>query len=103
MCTSGKHAAPMLKSYSPSMSPTSSAEYSSPPSVFVQRSAPSGGSPRSARTFSTPALRMRLSVVRRSPTVAFTHVKCAIASRPNSCRSEATMSTVRSRVVPPAP
>ena len=103
MWVSGKQAAPIAKPYSASMSPTSSLECSSPPSVCVQRSWPSGGSPRRARTFSTPASRMRSSVVRRSSTVALTHVKWAIASSPNSCRSEATMSTVRSRVVPPAP
>ena len=104
MCVSGKAAPPTTKSgYSSRRSSISSSEYSRPPSVFVQRSWPCGGSPRSARTFSTPASRIRSRVPRRSSRVALTQVKCAIASMPKSSLSEATMSMVVSRVVPPAP
>jgi hypothetical protein len=46
---------------------------------------------------------MRSSVPRSSSRVALTQVKCAIASIPNSSLSDATMSIVVSRVVPPAP
>jgi hypothetical protein len=46
---------------------------------------------------------MASSVPRRSSTVAPTQVKCAIASRPYSRRIRVTISSVLSRVEPPAP
>ena len=50
-----------------------------------------------------PASRIWSSVARRSSTVAFTHVRCAIASRPKSRSMRETISIVFSRVEPPAP
>ena len=52
-----------------------------------------------------PASRMTSSVARSSSTVAPTHVKWAIASRPCSALIEDTMSTVLRfcSVLPPAP
>ncbi len=85
------------------MSPTSSREYSRPPSVLIQLSCPAGGSPRSASTLSMPASRISSSVARNSSTVAPTHVKCAIASSPYSALMRLTISIVFSLVEPPAP
>ena len=82
MWTSGKHAAPIAKSYSSRISSISSREYSSPPSVAVHSVSPCGGSPRSASTLSTPDARIVSSISRSSAVVAPTQVKCAIASRP---------------------
>jgi hypothetical protein len=50
-----------------------------------------------------PAASISSSVERSSGTVAPTHVKWAIASRPSSERMRWTISIVFSRVDPPAP
>src|SRR3954470_2025669 len=102
-CTSRKHAAPIVKSYSDAISEISSVEYDSPPGVAVHSACPRGGSPRSASTLSIPASRISSSTPRSSSTVAPTHVKCAIASIPSSCLIRLTIAMVRSRVEPPAP
>src|SRR4051812_42348390 len=102
-CTSGKHAAPIVKSYSDAIIEISSVEYDSPPGVAVHSVCPRGGSPRSASTLSIPASRISSSTPRSSSTVAPTHVKCAIASIPSSCLIRLTIAMVRSRVEPPAP
>ncbi len=102
-CTSGNAAAPTAKSKSSSSRAISSVENRRPPSVCVQTSSPSGASPRSASTFSTPAASISDSVSRSSSRVAPTHVKWAIVSMPRSCLIHFTISTVRSRVLPSAP
>ena len=104
MCVSGKQAPPMAScGYEPRIISTSCAENSSPPGVMRHSSWPAGGSPRSASTFSRPASRIASSCSRSCSTVAPTHVKCAIASMPNSSRIRLTISSVLSFVEPPAP
>ena len=66
-------------------------------------SLPAGGSPRSASTFCDPrlgeAVEQRLEPSRVSPT----QLRCAIASIPCSRLIRVAISTVPSRVAPPAP
>src|SRR5687768_8544630 len=75
----------------------------SPSGAGTNSLAPLGASPRSAMMFSTPASCSRSSVARSSATDEPTQVRCAIASTSKSRLKRETRSSVRWRVLPPAP
>ena len=85
------------------MNAASSAALPRPPSGWTKSSSPRGGSPRSAKTFSIPAAAIRSSVAARPSVVSPTQLRWAIVSRPSSSFSAVVISTVPSRVEPPAP
>ena len=101
--TSGKQAPPIVKSQPAEMNSASSAALPRPPSGWTKSSSPRGGSPRSAKTFSIPASAIRSSVSERPSLVSPTQLRCAIVSSPTSSLSALVISTVPSRVEPPAP
>ena len=85
------------------MNAASSAALPSPPSGWAKPSCPRGGSPRSANTFSIPAASIRSSVAASPSVVSPTQLRWAIVSRPTPSFSARVISTVPSRVEPPAP
>src|SRR5215210_1627448 len=85
------------------MKAASSAALPRPPSGWTKSSCPAGGSPRSAKTFSMPASAIRSRVPPRPSAVSPTQLRCAMTSKPTSSRSALVISTVPSRVDPPAP
>ncbi len=85
------------------MNSASSAALPSPPSGWTKSSCPRGGSPRSAKTFSMPAAAIWSSVADSPSVVSPTQLRWAIVSNPISSFSALVISTVPSRVEPPAP
>ena len=80
-----------------------SAALPSPPSGWSKSLCPRGGSPRSAKTFSIPAAAILSSVAESPSVVSPTQLRWAIVSKPRSSFSARVISTVPSRVEPPAP
>ena len=74
-----------------------------PPSSGTKSASPAGGSPRRAMTFSMPADSRRTSTAWTASVVWAEHVRWAITSMSVSWRALTAISSVRARVVPPAP
>src|SRR3954451_19786491 len=85
------------------MKAASSVALDRPPSGARKFGSPRGGSPRRARTFSMPAAAKRSRISINPSRVSPTQLRCAIASSPCACLMRVAISTVPSRVAPPAP
>ena len=85
------------------MNPVSSAAEESPSSGGVKSASPRGGSPRRASTLSIPISAKRSRSDRSPSRVSPTQLRWAITSSPWSRLIRSAISTVPSRVAPPAP
>merc|ERR1719450_827356 len=82
---------------------TRSRAQENPPSVAVQASCPRGASPRRATMLRTPTF---LQASKASPHISLfwlVHVRCMLATQPNSFFAAEVSCNVRSEVDPPAP